>query len=464
MRAPLVLVFVLTAIGATSCSSEGAPPPVADADIALRLRALPHVIGVSEITADDAGGRVPVGYRRFSIDFDQPADHDHPEAAHFAQRLTLLHKNLGAPMVLATSGYQLQSGVTELTATFETNQVTVEHRYFGTSQPAGDPTFAHLDVRQSAADFHEITLSLKGLYATKWLGTGASKGGETVLLHRFFYPDDTDATVAYVAPFPNATDDMRFPPFLRAVGGDTYADCRTKLIAFAKTVLRRREEVKPLIKGTYGRIGGIDVAIEHGVFEFLFGFWQYGSPTDAKFGCPGVPADDAPAARLAEYLEATGSLYTNIDDDSLAQYAAYYVQSARQLGSYAVDMAPFAGMLSHAETYRVQTYVTPGVPVVYDGAPSRDVTAWAATRAERVVLVYGEYDPWSAAALSIDSAHDSFRFVAPQNNHESSIASLAPTDRTAARAAISRWLGAPANASVTSALAPQRRRFGVHVD
>ncbi len=41
----------------------------------------------------------------------------------------------------------------------------------------------------------------------------------TALYYRYYYPDDVDATVAYVAPIMERTDDPRFAAFLGA-GGD----------------------------------------------------------------------------------------------------------------------------------------------------------------------------------------------------------------------------------------------------
>lgn len=441
-------LFALCFVGCFgACSSENASPepngPVDEAQILDRLRAVAHVTAVTEyVNAPASPNVVPAGYRRFDVAFDQPVDHEHPEAAHFSQRLIVFHKNASAPMVLASSGYDLRERRGELSVTFAINQINVEHRYFGTSTPT-DGTFAHLSARQAANDFHEITAAFKTVYGKRWIGAGASKGGETAIFHRYFFPDDTDATVAYVAPLLLDVEDERIPAFLNTVGGSTYADCRSKLLEFQKTVLRRREEIKPLIKGTYERIGGLDVAIEHGTFEFFFGFWQYGNPEDKTFGCPGIPADTAPPASIASFLEETGSLNSNIDDASLRRFAAFYVQSARELGSYASDLAPFAGLITHGDSYKIQTYVPSGVPASYDGTLLRDVVAFVKDRAERTMLIYGEYDPWTAAGAEIATSLDSFRYVAPGGNHGSVIASLAASDRARALETVGRWADIP---------------------
>ena len=81
------------------------------------------------VSAPDGGSPVvPDGYRRFDMTFVQPVDHDHPEGAHFTQRLSLLHKAETVPMVLASSGYGIDPSQWGITRMFATNQLAVEHR------------------------------------------------------------------------------------------------------------------------------------------------------------------------------------------------------------------------------------------------------------------------------------------------------------------------------------------------
>src|SRR5690606_2644245 len=85
------------------------------------------------------------------------------------------------------------------------------------------------------------------IYRGKWLTTGASKGGMTSLFHRRFFPNDVDATVAYVAPIDYPEDAVQSPTnryimFLENVGSDPA--CRQKLKDFQNTVLARREAMK----------------------------------------------------------------------------------------------------------------------------------------------------------------------------------------------------------------------------
>jgi hypothetical protein len=70
-----------------------------------------------------------------------------------------------------------------------------------------------------------------------------------------------------------------------------------------------------------------------------------------------------------------------------------------------------------------------------------DVQSWVSRSGQRLMFIYGEFDPWSAGAYELGSATDSFKFVAPQNNHGSNISDLRAADRDKALATLERWLG-----------------------
>ena len=82
---------------------------------------------------------------------------------------------------------------------FKTNMIEVEHRYFGESIPfmQDDSTITdetlnwdYMTARNEAADLHRVNQLFKKIYEGKWIATGISKGGQTAMLYRTFYPDD----------------------------------------------------------------------------------------------------------------------------------------------------------------------------------------------------------------------------------------------------------------------------------
>lgn len=390
------------------------------------------------------------GYRFFVMQYEQPVDHANPTGPTFKQRMTLLHRDYSAPVVAHNSGYYVsthgsRSQLTQLTGA---NQLSMEHRYFLPSRP--DPAdWTKLDIWQAANDQHRITQALKArIYRGKWLTTGASKGGMTSLFHRRFFPNDVDATVAYVAPIDYAADAIASPTnryfvFLENVGTDPA--CRQKLKDFQNTVLARREAMKTRMRGkaTFTGILGEDRALDFAVVELPFIFWQYRSQSR----CAAIPGSSASDDAVFEFFDDTIGVASYGDQD-VAAYLPYYHQSATQLGYPASDESYLVGLMHPGED-TANAYIPASIPTPpYDGgAAMEDVQAWIASSGERIMLIYGENDPWTAGQVDLGAAQDSFKFIAPGGNHGSSITNLTSADAATARAAILRWAGLSARSA-----------------
>ncbi len=405
-------------------------------DIAERLQALPGVTVVESGRPD-----VPEGYRFFTVDFEQPADHGDPGGARFVQRLRLLYTSDTAPMVLYTGGYMVSSEPTvrELAQLLGANQLMVEHRYFGTSRPEGDD-WRHLTIEQSAADFHRIVEAFKPLFPGRWLSTGGSKGGKTMVIFRRFYPDDVDATVAYVAPL-NRRDDDRFIPFLETVGTE---DCRERLKTFQREVLTRREAMMSRMRGARGGGStglsfehlGQEVALEHAAIEYSFYFWQYQNPSR----CGRVPPASASDTELFQELDEVVGL-SSFSDRELAAYGPYFYQSAHELGYPRAQERHLADLLRYPGTDVPERYIPRGLSVTYRPEAMADVQDWVATRGNRIMFIYGELDPWTAAAFNLGDAVDTYSYMVPGGNHGSRISQLPEPQRTQALSTLWRWAG-----------------------
>ena len=154
--------------------------------------------------------------------FTQPLDHDRPELGNFHQRVIVSHIGFDRPTVIVTEGYGAAYALSpkyreELSRLFNTNMIFVEYRYFLESTPA-PRDWQYLTAESSADDLHAIREAFQAIYPGKWIATGISKGGQTAMLYRTFYPNDVDITVPYVGPLCYGVEDGRHEPFLRQVG------------------------------------------------------------------------------------------------------------------------------------------------------------------------------------------------------------------------------------------------------
>lgn len=419
----------------TAAASLAQPSAAVETDILVALQSIPGLTVVRE-------GTTPIpGTRFFVLSYDQPVDHQHPEGQRFQQRMTLLHRTTQAPVVLATTGYGIgtSAGQFEPTALLQANQLLVEHRFFGSSTPS-PADWAHLTLEQAAADHHRIVAAFKSLYGAKWVSTGGSKGGMASLYHRALYPNDVDATVAYVAPNSHGSQDPRYIHFLSRVGD---ADCRERIRDFQRDALSRREELVPAVALEAAAQGlsldflGADKIFEFMVLELPFSFWQYGNPAT----CPTIPAPGAPTEEMLSTLNDVVGVFA-FSDLAINYYAPYYFQAGTQLGSYRSDERHLHGLLHYPRQYAPASLVPfPIRPYGFDHGAIPRIEAWVKNRGERILLVYGQLDPWSTNTFDVRERNDSYRFFVPGGNHGSSISQLPEAERTVALERLSAWMG-----------------------
>ena len=82
-----------------------------------------------------------------------------------------------------------------------------------------------------------------------------------------------------------------------------------------------------------------------------------------------------------------------------------------------------------------------GATAVFDPTAMPDIADWVATEGERLMFIYGEWDPWTGGAFELGDAVDSYLFVDGGGTHSASIGSLAGDDEEQAWGIIARWSG-----------------------
>ncbi|MEZ4814049.1 MAG: S28 family serine protease [Bdellovibrionota bacterium] len=387
-------------------------------------------------------------YRVFDIKFMQPEDHFDPEnQAVFSQRLVLWHRNSDRPMVLQTSGYSIFSrGLSALASEFDANQIQVEHRFFSESVPSSK-NWALDNIEQSAADFHRITVALKSIYTAKWVNTGRSKGGMTSVYFRRFYPNDIDATVAHVAPHSFSLEDERYKTLVSDhIGGEANAFCRENLLESQKVLLKNKDKIVDRVQGDFDLLGSKEIALEHAVIEMPWSYWQYSGP---GADCSNVPT---PTANVDDHIN---FLFRNNDpsgysDSDLEGFVPYYFQAATQLGNPATSLENILDLLDFEETFKIGSYVPKDIPAVYDDALAmRDVSQWLKTESERILFVYGEFDPWTGGAYEdVRAEGDNLRLDVAGKNHGAQFIDLKGEAHALAYQKLRTWLNLPVDEDI----------------
>jgi hypothetical protein len=450
----VVLLAVALAL-LPACEDHSIGPVDRPADLLDRLNALPGVVA-REIS--------PYwGYpRAFELDITQPVDHENPNGATFTQRAYLSHVDTLLPMVFAPNGYasNWKSGQ-ELAGILQTNCLNVTHRYFRDSRP--EPTdWELLRVRQSAADHHNIVTLLKQLYPRQWISTGASKSGETVLFHRRWYPDDVDATVAYVAPLLFSAGDPRFMPYVRSRGTE---EGREKIHQFQRMLLERKESLIPVF-GQWFEDRGYAMSIPLGpTFEgearsYEWGFWQR-----KIFEYDAIPGPDATNDEIIDHLATVTRLWGS-SDEGREYFQAYVYQALTEIGypetyyPYLEDLFTY-GYLDTKDEYDFPAHLE----FTYRPETVPDVLSWLQTQGDGIIYIYGSVDPWTAGAVELTGQADALKIIQEGADHGVRIEEL--DQRELVMSTLERWLGinfpsfASRGISIPAFAEPSREDMGV---
>lgn len=375
----------------------------------------------------------------YELHIKQPLDHNDPSKGHIYQRAFLSHKGFNRPMVMATEGYaRPRNRMYELTTMLDANQLNIEHRYFGTSVP-DSMDYTYLTFEQMAEDLHHINELFKQLYKSKWISTGISKGGTTTIFYRYFYPNDVDVAVPYVAPVNYEYEEKRIYEFLDKVGT---AECREDIKEIQVRLLKEREKVLPLLrwyaKGAKHEFTylTLEEAFEYAVLEYPFSFWQWGHD------CSKIPAADAELeVILQNFMDVVGiSFYSDAD---MAAFASHYYQSSTQMGYYGYETDEFKGLLKALPTdSNPYASFTPNkMEVKFDGTLTNKVANWLKTDGNNFMYINGGIDTWSATGVERSDKVNSKWFVLEGKDHaKARIAHMTEGEKQLFKATLSEWL------------------------
>lgn len=455
--ASVVAVLVAALIG-SSLTPAVASAAVLD-DVAAKLATIPGLRIESSAVIS--------GKPFFVLRYTQPADHKKPNGEKFEQRITLWHRDFARPTVLHTTGYGGVGGAftSEPTRLVDGNQLNVEQRFFNTSTPASQD-WSKLNIWQAATDHHRIVQAFKkALYGGKWVSTGASKGGMTSVYHRRFYPNDVDATVAYVAPQDVINKADSYVSFIQKAGTDP--QCNLALRTMQRNTLLRRPAMLAKLKEyaaannlTYeSTFGSADRALEAAVLDTPFAFWQY----DTQASCPSVPGTAAATdQQLFDFIDRISG-WAFYSDEGTAGFLPYYFQATQQLNwpDVASRTTWLKGLLRYREAGDAPAAVPDSIEPRHEPFAMLDVDLWVKTQARRMLFVYGENDPWSAEKFAPGpGTRDSHWYTQPAGNHGSSIGGLPDAQRVEATTILQKWMGVAAQPAVQqTTVDPGARQF-----
>ena len=380
---------------------------------------------------------------KYLLRIEQPVDHKKNNGPTFTQRVYVGFKGRTKPTVFVTEGYGgWYAGnpkyLNELCPLLDANLVFVEHRYFG--EPIPDSTnWKFLTIQQSASDHHRINQLMKQVMTGKYVSTGISKGGQTTMYYKYYFPEDCQVWVPYVGPLNFSIGDERINPFINQVGTE---ECRQKVRDFQLLALEREGNIivdfakMAHEKGYhFEAVKGIEAAYEYVILEYPFAFWQWGT-----IPCESIPGNDAPDSVILQHLSDV-SLLDYFADEGIKQYWPFFYQALTQIGYYDYDTTGFGKKFNDIQDLTFSFCAPPGTNPKFKSKYMKRVDKYLKNNGNNMIFIYGEYDPWSATAfVPIQGKTNALKIVKKGGAHSTRINNLPDYQRTQVLDSLEKWL------------------------
>lgn len=370
----------------------------------------------------------------YEIMVDQPLDHFNSCNKFFRQRIIVGFNNKDAPTVMETEGYALSNS--SLPAFMKgCNYISAEHRFFGKSLP-DSLDWTYLTIKQASGDLHHIREVFGQVFKGTWMTTGTSKGGQTAIAYKMFFPNDANATLAIVTPIKNGINDKRFSEYILST---SKTDCGKKVFAFQQFAFRKK---KALVKEferyvqdegySYGNMK-TETVFEYLLLEYPFAFYQN------CFDCKLIPDTAEKMTKIVSEIASVVSprFYSEAFRQELEPsfYMFYH-----ELGYYEYDLTPFKQWLS-GEIYPNNIFaprnITPKFDTTYLASLNEFITN---PTTEKLIFVYGELDPYTALGPSFNHNNNCLTIIAENGCHKSRVADLSTEQQQKVFSLLSTWL------------------------
>ena len=452
------------------------------------LLKLGGIVSVDVITqSPDEDGAVPFK-EKYIAWFEQPIDWSNSDGGKFLQRVEIGYQGMDNVNVAYVGGYNLSDkhfrldDSVELVKMYNANFISFEYRYYGLSMPEGlsddvPAMWEHLTNKNAANDFHNVMEQLRGILSGNWAFTGASKGGQTTNIFAYYYPNDADVYVPYVAPLCYGTEDHRLPEAVyTSIGNERYGESKAKqyrdiAMKYIVEMIRERKYIQPryynLISDDvpYGRedmyisadsVQSYDIRYEADLVDIPVGMWQYDKNFDSFDEVLNMPKSTSNDKELylremLRLLKENDSADDKGDDEEktesprIADDYAYWVQVQKENGAYGIMFKYFREAVEKEGLtlkfkeedepgYYARTYIKPNLlaTLSYDSTLSDNIRKWSHTTESKVIMIYGSSDPWYFVRMEDVTDNPNVRVFTADYGHGAEISMLKSKDKAAA--------------------------------
>ena len=398
---------------------------------------LANMDNVIKVEKKDANSHFQNNYE---IWFSQPIDYNDLSKGTFPQRVLLGFVGDSKPVIVELQGYGIYTEKAgELANHYKANQLTIEHRYFNNSRPK-KIDWNTLKIEAAAKDQAKIISEIRGvLYPTaKFITTGISKGCQTTMAHRRYFPENVDASVCYVGPLNFKREDPRVYSFLNNVGT---AEDRAKIKSFQNLCFQNQDELLLKLKEVAKTQNlswefGVEKALVYTILEYPFAFWQWGSSSN------NIPANEASLDAIYNHLIQVSG-YGFFEEKAVDNLQPYFWAALTEQGIYGYETTPFKKYIGTDKVYTFNWAFPEGVSKTFDLKPMQEIKSYLDNSANKMIFIYGEYDSWSSTAVELNETskkRELYKFVKSKGNHTTRIKSFEAQKQKTIYTIIDNWV------------------------
>ena len=424
------------------------------------------------VSVDVIEQKSPVFREKYVAWFEQPLDWTSPDIGTFLQRVEIGFSGWENVNVVYVGGYSISDSAfanddrTEIAKTYNGNYIKIEYRYFGKSVPEGlsEQSIAmweYLTNAQASADFHNIMEQLRTILSGTWVFSGASKGGQATNIFSYYYPNDADAYVAYVAPFCDGADDPRMgEAVFTVIGNERYGlekakEYRDLMMSFQIEVIRNRDYFQKIVAAENDPRGYITddhkaaIYLELLVNDYVTTVWQYDQEFDDVKAVMDMPHESSEDKKA--YLDAIAGIL--IEQGPVYGSFSYVVQTATENGNYrpcfkylreALAQEGLSLELREGEEnliWNKMLFTDEQMKVfTFDPHMRNEMIKWSHTTESNVIMIYGNSDPWYFVRLPDVDDNPNVHIFTSEHSHLVSINSMSQEEKEEILSLLDTWL------------------------
>ena len=447
-----------------------------------KLLSLPDVVSVDEIIQIKSGDKTPFA-EKYLVIFEQPLDWNGATSETFTQRIEIGFNGYDNVNVMQVHGYELNDEYFttddrhELVKKFDGNFINVEYRFFKKSAPKNlsresTALWEYLNDENASNDFHNIIRELKEILSGSWIFTGTSKGGQATNVFAYYFPNDVNAYVAYIAPFCDGTNDKRmYEAIYNTIGNERYGETKAKeyrdlMLDFQVEAIKNRDYLQPVVwnlisederilKNNSG-LTSSDV-YENYLTDYNVGVWQYDQDFASIEKLMKLPRTDDPSTDVKEneeFLEGISDLFQkDLEDYNVDLLFPYLYQAATENGNYglsikylreAVEKAGLSLNLTDEKainfTFKAEFTQEQLKAFTFNPEMRNKMLEWTKTNTSNVIMIYGDSDPWYFVRLPETDNKNIHVFVSSKAAHGVKIDDMTDSDKNEIMSLLNSWL------------------------